>query len=73
MNWHTGMDLSQYDGKIKEGDLIEAKSGMLLVDPNGLMLVLREVLSNEAWEVMYLSNKYITIVDRIDIKSVISS
>ena len=73
MAWLGTLQAGSYEGEVKEGDLIEAKPGMLLVNPRGLMIVLKCVLEGEAWEVMYLSNNYITTVDRIDIKSVISS
>ena len=73
MKWQIGMDLSTFSGEVKIGDLLEAKPGMLLVDPHGPMIVLKETLPREQWEVMYLSNNYVTCVDRIDIKSVISS
>lgn len=73
MNWQLGMDLSTFSGEVKVGDLLEAKPGMLLVDPCGLMIVLKETLPREQWEVMYLSNNYVTCVDRIDIKRIASS
>ena len=66
--------LSSYDGDVKVGDLVELHSGMMLVEPNGPVLILSEVGNNvDAWDAMYLSNNYHTTIDRLDIKSVISS
>ena len=52
MKWHLGMDLSTFSGEVKIGDLLEAKPGMLFVDPCGPMIVLKETLPREQWEVM---------------------
>lgn len=60
----------EYQGEINEGDLLILKEGMMLVPPNGPVLVMSANKKAGIYEIMYTSNNYTVTCSRIDIKDV---
>jgi len=61
--------LTEYEGDIREGDLVSLKPGMMLIDPKGPVLVTQADNISGLYEVMYISNNYTVGIGRIDIES----
>lgn len=64
--------LEEYSGDIRKGDLITLKTGMMLVEPNGPVMVTQADNIKGLYEVMYTSSNYTVGVGRIDIESMFS-
>ena len=62
--------LNEFLGDIRVGDLLEIKKGMMLIEPNGPVLVLSADNEKGIFEIMYTRNSYVINCGRIDIKSI---
>ena len=60
--------LKEYEENIELGDLLQLKKGMMLVEPNGPVQVLKADNEKGVYEVRYLSNNYTIGVGRMDIE-----
>ena len=60
--------LVEYDEKIESGDLIQLKKGMMLIEPNGPVQVLKADNEKGIYEVMYMSSNYVVGCGRMDIE-----
>ena len=60
--------LVEYEANIFQGELLQLKRGMMLVDPNGPVQVLEADNEKGIYEVRYLSSNYIVGVGRMDIE-----
>lgn len=58
----------EYQPDIYPGDLLLLKQGMMLIEPNGPVQVLKADNDNGIYEIRYLTNDYIISCGRIDIK-----
>jgi hypothetical protein len=65
------VDLNKFEGIINEGDMIELHPEMMLIDPQGPVLVLKADNAKQIYEVMYPSGYTIGVGD-IDIKGIFS-
>ena len=60
--------LVEYEENIELGDLIQLKQGMMLVEPNGPVQVLKADNDKGVYEVRYMSSNYIVGCGRMDIE-----
>ena len=58
----------EYEVDIFQGDLLQLKQGMMLIEPNGPVQVLEADNEKGIYEVRYMSSNYIVGVGRIDIE-----
>jgi hypothetical protein len=65
-----GIDFSEFEGDIRLGDLLEIKKGMMLIEPEGPVLVIGVDSEIDVFTVMYTTTEYIINCSRIDIKKV---
>ena len=65
------VDLTKFEGTIREGDMIELHPEMMLIDPCGPVLVIEADNAKQIYEVMY-SSGYTIGVGCIDIKGIFS-
>lgn len=65
------VDLTKFEGNLSEGDMIELHPEMMLIDPQGPVLVLEADNAKQIYEVMY-PNGYTIGVGNIDIKGIFS-
>lgn len=65
-------DLSEYQGDINVGDLLEIKQGMMLIEPDGPVLVLEADNDTGVYKIAYTRNNYIIQCCRFEIKEKIS-
>ena len=63
-----GNALVEYDEKIESGDLIQLKQGMMLIEPNGPVQVLKADNEKGIYEVRYMSSNYVVGCGRMDIE-----
>ena len=61
----------EYEGDVNTGDLVELKRGMMLIEPNGPVMILEADNGKGLYEIMYTRNSYIISCGRIEIKRVI--
>ena len=62
------LDFEPFEENVNEGDLIEIKPGMMLLEPNGPVLVLKADNEKGLYEIMYTRNNYVIGCGRMDIK-----
>lgn len=62
----------EYQGDVNKGDLLEIKEGMMLVEPDGPVIVLEADNVKGLYEIMYLRNNYVVGCGRLEIRRVIS-
>lgn len=60
----------EYEGTIKEGDLLTLKEGMMLMEPCGPVMVLEANNDIGVYQIMYLRNNYVVGCGRADIREV---
>ena len=60
--------LIDYEGNIEKGDLLQLKQGMMLVEPNGPVQVLKADNEKGIYEVRYMSSNYVVGCGRMDIE-----
>lgn len=61
-------DGGEFEGSINVGDLLTLKRGMMLIEPDGPVLVLEADNSKGIYEIMYTKDNYRISCGRIDIK-----
>ena len=66
------VDWSEYPGNINIGDLLKIKKGMMLVEPNGPVIVLEADNEKGIYTIMYTRNDYIIGCGRMEIERVIN-
>ena len=66
-------DIRDYPGDINVGDLLEIIPGMMLIEPEGPVIVLEADNDKGLYEIMYTRNNYIIGCGRMEIERVISS
>ena len=66
------IDWSEYPGNIDIGDLLEIKKGMMLVEPDGPVIVLEADNEKGIYTIMYTRNNYVIGCGRMEIERVIS-
>ena len=68
----TGLNLDEFEGDVNVGDLLEIKTGMMLIEPVDPVIVLEADNDKGIYEIMYLRNNYIIGCGRMEIERVIS-
>ena len=68
----TGLNLDEFEGDVNVGDLLEIKTGMMLIEPVDPVIVLEADNAKGIYEIMYLRNNYIIGCGRMEIERVIS-
>ena len=63
---------SEYEGQVNVGDLVELKKGVMLIEPDGPVLVLQADNKKGLYEIMYTRNSYVIGCGRMEIKRVIN-
>ncbi len=66
------LNIDEFEGDIKKGDLINLKPEMMLVDPKGPVLVIEANNEGGFYDVMYTSFEYFVGVGRMDIAGIAS-
>ena len=62
----------EFQPDVYVGDLLEIKESMMLIEPDGPVLVLEADNTMGLYEIMYLRNNYIINCSRMDIRKKIS-
>lgn len=65
-------DWSDYDGDINIGDLLELKPNMMLVEPEGPVVVIDSDNESGIYKVMYTKNNYEVTCYRMEVKRVVN-
>lgn len=65
-------DWSDYDGDINIGDLLELKPNMMLVEPEGPVIVIDSDNESGIYKVMYTKNNYEVTCYRMEVKRVVN-
>ena len=65
-------DWSDYGGNINIGDLLELKPNMMLVEPEGPVIVIYSDNESGIYKVMYTKNNYEVTCYRMDVKRVVN-
>jgi hypothetical protein len=68
----TGLNLDEFKGDVNVGDLLEIKTGMMLIEPVDPVMVLAADNDKGIYEIMYLRNNYIISCGRMEIENIIS-
>lgn len=58
----------EFQEDVHEGDLLEIKEGMMLIEPRGPVMVLKADNDAGLYEIMYLSNNYTVGCGRMEIR-----
>ena len=67
-----GLNLDEFEGDANVGDLLEIKTGMMLIEPVDPVMVLEADNDKGIYEIMYLRNNYIISCGRMEIENIIS-
>ena len=65
-------DIRDYPGDVNVGDLLEIIPGMMLIEPEGPVLVLEADNKKGIYTIMYTRNDYVISCGRMEIEKVIN-